>query len=133
MWVECWKSVWNSWWSLECYYLERISRRMVSKECYISYQLQRKESMNNFDFVSIDEKEVPEKNSLIGTSDWFAKVNVFDVSCRSWLQTLNMWMISIYVGVLSTEIYPQLSNLKATSSFEVKYESVLFCEWMYNI
>ena len=40
-----------------------------------------KGSMKIYDFVSIYEKQVKEIFCLFGTSDWFAAVNVFDVSC----------------------------------------------------
>ena len=37
--------------------------------------------VKNPDFTSIDEKHVTEIYCLIGTSNWFAIVIVFDVSC----------------------------------------------------
>ena len=36
--------------------------------------------MKDLDFASIDEKEVTKVYCLIGKSDWFPIVNVFDVS-----------------------------------------------------
>ena len=47
------------------------------------------------DFVSIDEKQVTETQSLVGISYWFATVNISDASRWSRLQTLNIWLILI--------------------------------------
>ena len=86
--------------------------------------------MKKLDFVSIDKKQVTQIFCLDGSSDWFAILNVFDVSCWWWLQILNTWVIIIYVGGLSTEIDASLSNRKAISIIESKLQSVSFSDYI---
>ena len=89
--------------------------------------------LKDLDFVSIDEKQVTEVYCLIGTSDWFAVFGVFDVSCWSWLHSLNIWVIIIWVGILCTEIVAPLGNGKTISSFEGMFESVWFWDWSFKL
>ena len=51
--------------------------------------------IKHLDFVSIDEKQGQEINYAFWTGDVLAIVRVFDVSCWWWLQTLNIWVITI--------------------------------------
>ena len=83
-------------------------------------------------FVSMDEKQYPERYCIIGTLDQFAIGNFFDVSCWSWLQTLNICVSILLIGTISTEIDAALFNRKLTSSLESKFESASFYVSIYS-
>ena len=126
---ECLKFKVKSWMLRFCMYISKNGlpaiKHLISPKA--------KGNINSFNFVSIDEKHVTEVYCLIGSSDWFAIVKGFDLSCWSWIQTLSFWVIIMFAGILSTVIDASLSNKKAISSLEGKLGSVSFWECLYRL
>ena len=112
--------------------IERMFEIHGDLRILFSIEATAKGSMKNLDFVSIDEKQVTGRYCLLGTSIWIATVYVFDMSCWSSLQTLNTWVISLYVAILSTEVEAPLSSRKAISRLETVKLKVSFWVWIHR-
>ena len=81
--------------------------------------------MNYHDFFN-EEKQVPEINCLIRTSDWLAKVNVLIASNWSWVETLKLWVIIKEAAKLGIETDVLLSNKKPILVSKVNLNQVSF-------
>ena len=125
---ECLKFMVNSGFCLFCI---KVSKNEIPRSiCLITTTARA--IIKNIGFVCIDGKQVTEIYCLIGTTDSFPTVNVFVVFCRPWLQTLNIWVIIVEVGILCTKIYAPLSNIKAISNLECNLNSDSFWQWKYR-
>ena len=130
--VDDWNIVRSSWWSLEISFFVCISQRMAFDDIIIFLSYSEK-IIKHLVFVYFDEKQFTKLFCLIGTSDCFAILNVFNVSYWSWIQILNIWLIIIKVGKITTELHAPLSKRKAISRLTGKLEPVPFWERTYSL